>query len=243
MNSSEKATFTDEELVPLSGLQHLAYCERQWALIHLEDLWTENQFTVEGNIMHERTDETDTEVRSDTRIARGLRLRSLRLGLVGKADVVEFHRVTEQPNAQGSTTGVRLSEASGWWRPYPVEYKRGRPKRGRCDEVQLCAQALCLEEMLNTSIKRGALFYGQRKRRQEVDLDEALRQETERLTRRLHQLMSDGRTPQPPEGRKRCQNCSLRSVCLPNAASGGSAERYLGSYLDQEVEDFGETSP
>jgi len=243
MNSSEKAPFTDEELVPLSGLQHLAYCERQWALIHLEGQWTENRFTVEGNIMHERTDQTDTEVRSDTRIARGLRLRSLRLGLVGKADVVEFHRVTEQPNGQGSATSVRLRGASGRWRPYPVEYKRGRPKRERCDEVQLCAQALCLEEMLCTTIKRGALFYGQRRRRKEVELDQPLRQETERLTRRLHQLMSDGHTPRPPAGRQRCRNCSLRSVCLPNAASGGSAEHYLRSYLDHEVEDPGETSP
>ena len=240
MNCSENAEFTDEELVQLSGLQHLAYCERQWALIHLEDRWAENRFTVEGNIMHERSDESDTEVRSDVRIARGLRLRSLRLGLVGKADVVEFHRVADRSDADDSGQGVRLDGASGLWRPFPVEYKRGRPKSGHSDRIQLCAQGLCLEEMLDVPVREGALFYGQPRRRQEVELDESLRQETARLARRLHELLQKGSTPPPPPDRARCRNCSLRDSCLPEAA-GGSAEHYLRDQLRTAREDSGET--
>ena len=243
MKCSNGAQFSDEELVQLSGLQHLAYCERQWALIHLEDRWTENRFTVEGNIMHERSDEADTEVRNDVRIARGLRLRSLRLGLVGKADVVEFHRIEDRSDEGSTIKGIRLEGASGLWRPFPVEYKRGRPKSGSCDEIQLCAQALCLEEMLDAPVRQGALFYGQPRRRRQVELDDSLRQETERLSHRLHELMEEGRTPPPPKDRQRCRNCSLRSACLPDAAAGGSARRYLRDQLRAAKEESSETSP
>jgi CRISPR-associated exonuclease Cas4 len=132
--------FSEDELLPISALQHLAFCERQWALIHLEGAWAENQLTAEGRVMHDRAHEPGTESRGDIRISRGLRLRSLRLGLSGIADVVEFHRCGRPDDADG----IRLLGVSGSWAPFPVEYKRGRPKSGPFDEIQLCAQALCL---------------------------------------------------------------------------------------------------
>lgn len=214
--------FPESDLLPLSSLQHLSFCERQWALIHLEGIWEENRLTVEGNIFHERVDESETEVRGDLRTARGLRLRSLRLGLVGRADVVEFHRVPD-----GQEEGVSLAGVAGRWQPFPVEYKRGRPKPDHCDEVQLCAQALCLEEMLEVTIPGGSLFYGQPHRRTEVVFDAALRAETEALAARLHQLWQAGKTP-PAVYEKKCKNCSLFAVCLPKTTSGKqSIQQYL----------------
>jgi CRISPR-associated exonuclease Cas4 len=225
--------YDEEELLPISALQHLAFCERQWALIHLEGIWDENRLTVEGRQLHDRTDESQTEVRGDVRIARGLRLRSLRLGLSGKADVVEFHRLlnlAEIPSGTGKErVGVRLEDVPGLWKPVPVEYKRGKPKLGRCDEVQLCAQALCLEEMLDVSIGAGALFYGRPRRRYDVTFDLSLRNETERLAARLHQLTQAGETP-PPRYEKKCRNCSLLSFCLPKATG---PRRSVGRYLDE----------
>ena len=130
--------YSIDDLLPLSALQHIVFCERQCALIYTEQAWTENRLTVEGKIMHERVHDESRESRGDVRIDYGVSLRSLRLGLIGKADVVEFHR---QPD--------------GSWRPFPVEYKRGKPKADDCDKVQLCAQAICLEEMLSVRSRRG----------------------------------------------------------------------------------------
>src|ERR1700693_673793 len=155
MHSSD-VLFSEDELLPLSGLQHLQFCERQWGLIHIEQQWEENRLTAEGRILHERVHEAGTEARPGVVIARGLYLQSLRLGLTGQADVVEFHQ---------SEAGVELPGRKGWWRSFPVEYKRGRPKANSCDEVQLCAQTLCLEEMFGTAIESGAFFYGMNRRR------------------------------------------------------------------------------
>ena len=159
--------YTEDELLPISGLQHLAFCERQVALIHIEGLWEENVYTAEGKILHENAHEEGSEAVGDLRIARGLRLRSLRLGLVGVADVVEFHRV-DNP---GAKTSVELPGVQGRWQPFIVEYKRGLPKLDRTDEVQLCAQAMCLEEMLDVEITSSAFFYGKPRRRDVVNLD------------------------------------------------------------------------
>mgnify|MGYP006282826247 CR=1 FL=1 len=227
MTSSDQQRYGDDELLALSGLQHLAYCERQWGLIHLEDQWAESSLTAEGRILHGRTEVTETEVRGDMRIARGLRLRSLRLGIVGRADVVEFHRVDENAEADG----IPLEGADGLWAPVPVEYKRGKPKPDHRDAVQLCAQALCLEEMLVVPIERGELFYGKPRRRQKVELTTELREETEALAARLHELMETARTPPPTEDRAKCRRCSLRSVCLPKAARKTSARSYLDKQL------------
>lgn len=228
--------YDEDDLLPISALQHLAFCERQWGLIHLEGVWEENRLTVEGRHLHEKTDESETEVRGDLRIARGLRLRSLQLGITGKADVVEFHRVASPGE---NPEGARLPGVPGVWRPVPVEYKRGRPKTDRSDEVQLCAQAFCLEEMLEVSIPLGALFYGKPRRRLDVPLDEGLRRETEALIARLHDLTRARKTP-AGKYEKKCENCSLLSVCLPKATGGGrSARRYL-SDIFAEIKESGE---
>lgn len=222
--------FTEADLLPLSALQHLAFCERQWGLIHLEAVWDENRLTVEGRHLHERADEPASENRRDLRIVRGLRIRSLRLGLAGRADVVEFHRSAESGEPPGTIT---LEGAAGRWRPFPVEYKRGRPKTGSWDEVQLCAQALCLEEMLGVAIAAGALFYGQPRRRFEVDLTPELRTKTEALAARVHGLF-DARITPTARYEKKCANCSLLLHCLPKALGRPGS---IGRYLDRALTD------
>jgi CRISPR-associated exonuclease Cas4 len=209
---------SEDDLLPLSGLQHLVYCERQFALIHLEGVWIENRYTAEGGVLHARTDERETEARGGLRIARGLPLRSLRLGLSGRADTVELHRAT-------GGDGVRMPGIDGAWRLYPVEYKRGKPKERPCDPVQLCAQALCLEEMLGAEIPEGALFYGKTRKRMAVPFTAELRDLTSRSAERLHEILSEGVTP-PPVNDARCERCSLARACLPSAPAH-SALRYL----------------
>ena len=206
--------YSEDDLLPLSALQHLLFCERQCALIHVEQLWSENLYTAQGRIMHERVDGGGHETRGSVRQAFGLALRSLRLGLSGKADVVEFHR-----------------DGAGNWHPFPVEHKRGRPKKEDWDRVQLCAQAICLEEMLDCAIPAGAIFYGKTRRRQEVAFTDALRRETEEAAERLHRLIEAGITPLPVRD-GRCDHCSLIDLCLPDAlVRGHSAREYLAREL------------
>jgi len=212
---------SESGLKPLSALQHLLFCERQCALIHIERLWIENRFTAEGRVLHERVDTKGSLSRADVRTAYALQLRSLRLGLVGKADVVEFHR--KSPNRR---------QASAVWQPFPVEYKRGRPKKDMCDKVQLCAQALCLEEMLETDIPAGALFYGKTRRRQDVVFDHSLRLETENATKRLHTLFESGNTPCPVYSKK-CDACSFVNLCLPKVLA---RKKTVKTYLTEIIE-------
>jgi len=210
--------YQEDEFLPISALQHLIFCERQCALIHVEGVWEENRWTVEGHHLHERVHRGDGESRGDVRIARALALRSFRLGLTGMADVVEFRR---EESASGNDV----------WIPYPVEYKRGRPKPDRCDEVQLCAQALCLEEMLKVKVPVGALFYGKTHRRTDVSFDRELRALTEQTAARLHLLVTTGRTPAAAYDKK-CDQCSLRDMCLPKTTSGRrSAKRFIAEAL------------
>jgi len=206
--------YTEDQLIPISALQHYVFCERQCALIHIERAWSENRFTAEGRVMHEKAHSGEGETRGALRIARSVPLRSLELGLSGVADVVEFH-----------TLGC------GSRRVLPVEYKRGKPKSGDCDRVQLCAQALCLEEMLECHIQEGALFYGKQRRREKVLLDAVLREKTHSLCESVHRLLESGSTP-PPECGPKCRNCSLRELCMPEA-SGRSAGRYLNRQLNE----------
>ena len=201
--------YSDDNLVMLSALQHIIFCERQCAFIHVEQLWCDNVFTAEGRIMHDKVDTAKQEKRKGIRVEYGVPLRSLRLGLIGKADVVEFHR---QENN---------------WHPFPVEYKRGKPKKNNCDKVQLCAQALCLEEMLNSKINEGALFYGTTRRREDVVFDTSLRVETKETAKRVHELISSGATPKP-EYSKKCKSCSLEQLCMPKTCGEkGKASSYL----------------
>ena len=224
--------FAEANLLPISALQHLLFCERQCALIHLEGQWGENALTVEGSHLHHKAHETDgTESRGDVRITRGLPLRSLLLGLSGVADVVEFHRCAQSSGPEDRILVVKLAEDSGFWRPFPVEYKRGRPKRNQCDEVQLCAQALCLEEMLNVHIPDGALYYGQTKHRFDVRLGPELRATTKSAIKRLHALFASRVTP-PALREPKCDNCSLKALCLPGLAAKAAA---AGNYVDQLI--------
>ncbi|MBN1191156.1 MAG: CRISPR-associated protein Cas4 [Dehalococcoidales bacterium] len=223
-------TFTEDDLLPISALQHLAFCPRQWALIHLEGQWIDNRFTAEGILAHERVHSDETENRGVLRISRGLRLRSLRLGLVGQADVVEFHKTVDP------SRGIRLEGTEGYWQPFIIEYKHGRPKIGHEDEVQLCAQALCLEEMLGAALASASFFYGQPRRRHEVALNHELRNETETLIAIMHELTRSGRTP-APDYSARCRSCSLVDICLPKTSRGKqSVSQYLAGAIRTEGE-------
>jgi len=201
--------YHEDDYIMLSALQHYLFCPRQCALIHLEQTWDDNRLTMQGNILHERVHEQNHEKRGDVIVSRGLRLASARLGLAGQADVVEFHR---------SDTGCALANYPGAWQPFPVEYKRGRPKHDHCDAVQLCAQAVCLEEMLECSIPKGALYYGQERRRKDVEFEQTLRDETLACVSAVHELLNNGRTP-PPVADKKCGSCSLKDLCLPDTLS------------------------
>lgn len=207
-------SYTEEDLVPLSALQHMVFCPRQCALIHVEQTWVESAHTAEGRLMHERVHGQETESRGDVRIERGVPLRSLQLGLIGKSDVIEFHRVENSK-----------------WIPFPVEYKRGKPKVDDCDKVQLCAQAICLEEMLDVRIPRGAIFYGRTRRRLDVEFDEGLRRETEEAAKRTHALIDSGITPKPVYA-KRCERCSLIAECLPKTIQ---KKRSVRNYLTRVI--------
>jgi CRISPR-associated exonuclease Cas4 len=208
--------FSDDDLLPLSALQHLVFCERQCALIHVEGQWQENPLTFEGRQMHERVDRDAGESRRDVRILRGLTLVHRGLGLAGRADVVELHR---------DAAGVPVPGVPGRWRPFPVEYKRGRPKAHDADRVQLCAQALCLEEMWSADVPAGALFYGQTRRRDDVAFDAVLRAATVEAARRVREILESGETPSARK-EKKCARCSLLDRCRPDAI-GRSASRYL----------------
>ena len=208
--------YSTEDLIQLSALQHMVFCPRQCALIHVEQIWTESGRTAEGRIMHEHVHDEGRESRRDVRINYGVSLRSLRLGLIGKADVVEFHR---QPD--------------GSWLPFPVEYKRGKPKADDCDKVQLCAQAICLKEMLGVEIPGGALFYDETRHRLDVVFDAALRQKTEETARMVHELIASGITPKPVYA-KRCESCSLIAECLPKTIQKWrSVQNYLTRILGE----------
>lgn len=210
------ATENTDDLIQLSSLQHFVFCPRQCALIHIEQVWSENVFTAEGRIMHDKADSNKSESRGKMRIDYSVPLRSLRLGLIGKADVVEFHR-----------------QENEIWLPFPVEYKRGKPKSDNCDRVQLCAQAICLEEMLGVEIKEGALFYGQTRRREDVIFDAALRQETEDTARKVHELIESGITPKT-EYSKKCESCSLLELCMPKTCGKAkSASKYLLTAIEE----------
>lgn len=199
------------EPLPISALQHLLYCERQCALIHLEHAWAENRFTAEGRVLHARTHAPGSESRPGVRTARTLWVTSQRLGLSGQCDIVEFD----------SCGGIR-----------PVEYKRGKPKPHRADEVQLCAQALCLEEMFHAEIPEGDLYYGKVRRRTRVPFDPALRETTESAAASLHALLAAAELPAAVYEPKKCGACSLIEICQPRATK--SARRWFEATLSRQ---------
>ena len=207
-----------EDYLPLSALQHYAYCPRQFALIHVDQQWAENRFTAEGQVLHRRANSGEAETRGDLHVARSVRLSTDRLRLAGVADVVEFHRT------QGK--GCKLPDLPGRWQPYPVEYKRGRSKADDWDRIQLCAQAIALKEMLGVAVPEGAIFYGKPRRRERVEIGRALRETTVRVAEEVHALYASGQLPAPEPGPK-CDHCSLRTICLPDRPSASAYLRRM----------------
>lgn len=207
--------YSDEDLLPLSALQHFVFCERQCALIHIEQQWVENLYTAEGRVLHARSHAGSRETRPGKQTEFGMPIRSFALGLSGKTDAVEYR-------ADGNVL--------------VVEYKRGRPKAGDADEVQLCAQAICLEEMRGQPISEGALYYGKTRHRKTVVFEATLRDLTMATAEKLHGLVRSGRTPPPVYAAARCPRCSLLRLCMPKKlAKSGSVERYLSRMLHEEA--------
>jgi len=210
----DSALFDEDDLVMISALQHYLFCPRQCALIHIEQQWRENQLTAEGRILHERVHTSGRESRRVLRVEYDVPIRSLQLGVTGRADIIEFHL-----------------EEDGSWLPLPVEYKRGRPKKDDTDRAQLCAQAICLEEMLACTISEGALYYGKQRRRSVVVFDAPLREKTAQIAAEVHALLAEGKTP-PPHYAERCESCSFLPLCLPKVV----IRNQVGKYLRKMVE-------
>ncbi|NUZ11238.1 CRISPR-associated protein Cas4 [Pseudoalteromonas sp. McH1-7] len=206
---------TDARFINISALQHFAFCQRQCALIHLEEVWQENYLTAHGRQLHERVDNGEPETRKGVRFERGVVVTAPQLSLTGKLDLLEHHKTSNQF--------------------IPVEYKRGKPKTNDIDKVQLCAQAMCIEEMLAVEVKQGALWYWQTRKRIEIEFDTSLRRQTKDLIAQVQQLFINGRTPAPTTG-KHCKACSLIDICQPNLTEHDASNRYIESLFNMEAE-------
>ena len=217
-----------EDYLQLAGIQHFSFCRRQWALVYLEQQWSENLRTAEGRLEHERAhDDTLAEKRGGLLIIRGMRVVSHRLRLSGECDVVEF---------RADEDGVELYGREGKWLPMPVEYKHGSSKENDADRLQLCAQAMALEEMLVCTVPQGALFYGETRRREWVDLTPELRQKTRQMAGEMNDYFSRGYTPRVKPGRH-CSACSLKELCLPALCRRADAAGYIRAHLEEREGD------
>ena len=218
--------YPEEEYLMISGIQHFAFCRRQWALIPIEQVWQENVRTAEGRILHEKChDACQKEKRGRLLISRGLRVFSRTMGVSGVCDVVEFHEAEE---------GAVLQKHPGFWVPYPIEYKHGDGKSLDADRLQLCAQAMCLEEMYCTGVSKGALFYATPHRREEVVFDTDLRDRVRQIFAEMHQDMARGHTPRVKPS-KSCQACSLKPICLPHLMKHHDVSAYYADVLGRET--------
>lgn len=210
--------YKEEDFLLLSGIQHFVFCKRQWALIHIEQQWQENLRTIEGEILHEKThDETIKEKRKDLIISRGMNVFSRTMGITGTCDIVELHK---------NEHGVNIFGRDGTYKPIPVEYKRGKPKENESDVLQLCAQAMCLEEMLLCEIPKGFLFYGEIKRRVKVLLTDELRERVKTMVKEMHDLYDRRYTPKVKLF-KSCKACSLTEICMPKLCKNLSVSHYI----------------
>ena len=219
--------YSEEDYLFISGIQHFKFCRRQWALIHVEQQWEENVHTVIGELMHKKAhDPYLTEKRKDTIIVRALPVVSKDMGISGECDVVQFRRCED---------GVRLHGHRGLYSIYPVEYKKGKPKTDEKDQLQLAAQAMCLEEMFSTKIKEGALFYGETKRREIIHITDELRIEVRDMFQEMHHYFSRHYTPKVKTS-KSCSSCSLKEICLPKLSKTVSVGTYMKRMLQEEDE-------
>lgn len=221
--------YTEDDMLMLSGIQHYMFCPRQWALIHIEQQWEENRLTMEGNLLHTNVDNPSYRQKNgDTITLRSVSIASKRLGLYGVTDAVELLPATEKEG------GIRHKAYSGLWRPFPIEYKRGKPKRTPVDEVQLAAQAMCLEEMYGIDIEYGALYYGETKHREVIPINQQLREHTIRCAEEMHHIFKSGRLPKTEKG-KHCKNCSLVNICMPDIENCSKVSTYLKKHLYEET--------
>ncbi len=220
-----ESEYKEEDFLQLAGLQHFTFCRRQWALIHIEQQWADNVLTVKGSLFHEKVhDGYSSEKRKDVIISRGMPVHSRTLGVSGECDAVEFVRDDE---------GICLPNREGKYRLYPIEYKRGRAKATDEDRMQLTAQVICLEEMFLTEIPEACLFYGETRRRERVEITEALRNECRRLIQEMHQFYARGYTPRVKKT-KRCEACSLKAICLPKLEKGKNVAAYISEHMGCE---------
>lgn len=218
--------YSEEDYLMLSGIQHFAFCRRQWAMIHIEQQWEENARTTAGELMHKKAhDEKSIEKRGDLLIIRGLRISSRELGLSGQCDIVEFRQ---------NLDGIELFGYEGKWSPVPVEYKHGAPKEHQADELQLCAQAICLEEMFQVEIAQGYLFYGENRRRSQVEFTITLREEVRNAVREMHELFQKGYTPNV-KPTKQCKACSLANLCVPKLQKLDRVRDYIKQGMESNV--------
>lgn len=214
--------YPEDDYLPLSGIQHFVFCRRQWALIAVEGLWKDNDLTLEGDYLHERAHDPDLDgMAKGAFLSRAMPVHSRRLGLSGACDVVEFRPAGD---------GVPLVGKRGLFSPLPVEYKRGRSKADDCDRAQLCAQAMCLEEMLGVAIPEGAVYYAQTRRRESVDFTPELRELVEKSAREMHTLMQKEHTPRAKRT-KACDSCSLKDDCLPTLLKAPKVAEYISERL------------
>lgn len=221
--------YEEDEMLMLSGIQHFVYCPRQWALIHIEQVWEENRFTAEGQILHKQADDPLYRQKNGELVSlRSVSIASKTLGLYGFTDVVELHPSDNPDNC------ITHPSYPGYWKPYPVEYKRGHSKPDERDAVQLAAQVICLEEMHNIKIDHAFLFYGETRHREEIVMDEQLRSLTQEYADEMHRIYSSGVVPKATKSRK-CSNCSLCDICLPDTKNKLLATNYLKKNLYEET--------
>lgn len=221
--------YTDDEMLMLSGIQHFRFCPRQWALIHIEQQWSDNRLTAEGHVLHQRVNDPFYRQKCGDFISlRSVNVASQQLGLYGITDVVELHPTDDTVNS------ISHPKYPGRWLPYPVEYKHGKPKRNEVDEVQLAAQAICLEEQYGITISYGAFFYAEIKQRVEVAITDELREIVCHCAAKMHKLFHSGLLPAITRG-KYCDKCSLNDICLPELAACGKVSSYLNKNLYEET--------
>ncbi len=217
--------YNEEDYLMLSGIQHYSFCKRQWALIHIENQWSENIRTIEGNILHEKAhDNSMVEKRGDIIISRGMPIVSRFLGISGECDVVEFHK---------DKNGVNIIGREGLYKIYPVEYKKGKPKVNDIDIMQLTAQAMCLEEMLCCEVEKGYLYYGETRHRETIEINEQYKNNVIELFQEMHNLFDKKHTPNVKRT-KACNACSLKDICLPVLLKNKSVKEYITKAIKEE---------
>ena len=215
----------DSDYLMISGIQHFSFCRRQWALIHIEEEWKENQLTAEGRIIHDRVHDNQLITqRRGVITVRGIPVRSERLKITGQCDAVELIQDKD---------GIELKGRIGKWSIHPVEYKRGNNKINDCDRLQLAAECVCLEEMLSCEISSGSIYYGQTKRREEVHISSELREQLEEVLEEMHSYYARGYTPKVKPTTS-CKSCSLKDICIPDLIKKQDPYSYIKSHVQEE---------